>query len=394
MIRIILKTLWFNRSKNSILFLEIVLISIVFIIAFNFLFNQFKILKQPLGYDYKNVVTVSMIRNNGDSSAVAEHKFLRELKELDGVEIVCRADRQSQPFSGSRSSSDARTKDTVANFDQYGVDEHFADLMKMQIVHGRWIQPNDSNSLFKASVITLRAANELFGKSNVINCKYKYRGDTCIVVGVVSYFKRHGFDELSSGTFLADYISGRNERNSTIFTYLVRYRNEPDINTIGEIYNLFQQSEVSKHNRLFEVKTLSNAKSEIELEYKIVFYGIVIVIMFLLLNVLAGMAGLMWQTIKQRNYEFALRMAVGATSEGIKKQVVAEMLILVFLALIPTFIILSQIEVWDLEWTSDLIDWRSVLISTIILFVLTILFALMPANKASKTQPAIALKGE
>lgn len=396
MIRIILKTLWFNKSKNGILFIEFVAISIIFILAFNYIFSQLKLINQPLGYNYNNIITVSMLKNNRDTVIPGEKAFFEKLKHLNGVENVSRADRQSQPFSGSWSSSTALVDSTAPEvaLSQYGVDENYAALLEMNLLYGRWFQLNDTVGIYHPVIITSTAAKELFGMENALNRKFQYRGDTCVVIGVTNLFKTYTFDKPEKGIFMPDYIAGENSQCSSVFTYMVKYRTNPELSAIDELYTTFNVSKVSENHRLLELKTLEAAKSSIDLEDRIKFYGVITIVIFLLLNVMAGMAGLLWQTIKQRNYEFALRMALGATKLQIRNQVVLEMITLVVLSLIPTFIFLSQFEVEDIYWAKDEISLFAVILSTVILIVLTIVFTYFPSYRASRTQPAAALKGE
>ncbi len=115
---------------------------------------------------------------------------------------------------------------------------------------------------------------------------------------------------------------------------------------------------------------------------------------FLIINVVLGLFGILWYNISIRREEIGLRQAVGANIGNIYNQFICEMLALATLSIFPGLIIAAQfpvLKVIDIDTSIYLI---AMLSAMLLIYLLVTLCALMPASQAAKIQPAEALHEE
>jgi putative ABC transport system permease protein len=109
-----------------------------------------------------------------------------------------------------------------------------------------------------------------------------------------------------------------------------------------------------------------------------------------------GILAVMTLSIKERNREIGLRMAIGARRKDIVNQFLAESSILGLFGGLTGFIIgfiVSEIVGYFTQWTTSL-SLASVVISLLFSIVTGLAFGVIPARKASKADPILALEKE
>jgi putative ABC transport system permease protein len=137
------------------------------------------------------------------------------------------------------------------------------------------------------------------------------------------------------------------------------------------------------------------------------FKSILSVSSFLLLNIFLAVVGTFWFRIQARRGEIGLRTALGATRTKVKSIFIVEALILLFSASIIATLISINISVTDIlkgvgvpsinreknpvEISQYFADYGFTLL---ILGIISLIAVWYPATRASKTQPAEALKDE
>jgi putative ABC transport system permease protein len=121
---------------------------------------------------------------------------------------------------------------------------------------------------------------------------------------------------------------------------------------------------------------------------------LLIVAGFLIINVALGLFGVLWYNINRRRGEIGLRRAVGATGNGISRQLVGEALVLSTLALIIGSFFALQfplLQLFDLPTGVYLIAW---MLSLVFIYLLVMLCAFYPGKQAAAILPAVALHEE
>jgi putative ABC transport system permease protein len=171
MIRHLLKMVWNRKRKNVLLSVEIffsflVLFPVV-VFAVYFADNY----RQPLGFDYHNVLTVGVRTNESgirpeDRKAqalrdgLASEAMLRELSSMPEVESA--GGMWSEVFGNSHWDNTLNYKNRSAQADH---DYATADVLKalhIQIERGRWFSAEDNGTPYVPLVINRKLAADLF----------------------------------------------------------------------------------------------------------------------------------------------------------------------------------------------------------------------------------------
>ena len=125
----------------------------------------------------------------------------------------------------------------------------------------------------------------------------------------------------------------------------------------------------------------------------LVFLGLVG--LFLLLMVVLGLTGVVWQNVTRRTREIGLRRAKGSTAAQIVLLIVGEVLVLTAFGVAPALALLVQIPLLGaLPAIGTGVFFSSLAASAAVMFSLTALCALMPARMALRLSPAEALRDE
>jgi len=121
------------------------------------------------------------------------------------------------------------------------------------------------------------------------------------------------------------------------------------------------------------------------------------VAVFLLIMVVLGLTGVVWQNVTQRTREFGLRRAKGATVINVRQQVLTELVILTTIALIAGAVLVLQLPMLPLprDMTfSRPIFLTAVALTALIIYMITFVAGWYPSRLATKIQPAEALHYE
>ncbi|HKW02869.1 MAG TPA: ABC transporter permease [Vicinamibacterales bacterium] len=120
-----------------------------------------------------------------------------------------------------------------------------------------------------------------------------------------------------------------------------------------------------------------------------------------LLIACANLANLMLARANARGREIALRLAIGASRRRVFRQLIAESLLLaglgafagIWLALLLSRVLVSILTSDGSPWTFDLaLDWRLIAFTSGLAIVACVVFGLLPALRATRTQPGVVLK--
>jgi putative ABC transport system permease protein len=100
---------------------------------------------------------------------------------------------------------------------------------------------------------------------------------------------------------------------------------------------------------------------------------------------------MLWYNINQRTSEIGLRQALGASKGAISRQFVYEILFVTAIGVAIGLFFSGQVALVNLFDAGTGIYLLALLLSTLIIFSITALCALLPSRQAAVIQPAIAL---
>ena len=401
MTRHLLKLVWNRKRTNALIILEIFF---TFLVVFGvgtlglYLWDNWR---RPLGFDWKNVwaVEVDMQQvSDGDftpEQVETAERLVREVEALDSVEGVAGAMLSPYSLGGYRSAIDLVGR--LVRMDFIEVSECFADVMRLELVKGRWFQPADAALSWTPVVIDEDLAREVWGDADPVGQRLGDRDPKSTepeqrVIGVIRDFRTDG--ELSGpANFAFHYKQLGNPDHRPPRTLLVRVR--PGTPAAFE-EELTRRMQGVARDWSFEIKPLEQMR---QTAFRRTITPLIvggIVAFFLLLMVALGLFGVLWQNLLQRTREIGLRRALGASHGEVHRQIIMEQLLLTTLGVVLGTVVVIQLPVLDVfgstlrpeVFTSGLI------LALASMYLLAAVCALYPSTLASRIRPAEALRYE
>ena len=280
-----------------------------------------------------------------------------------------------------------------------GSDDQYILIRNLQLLAGRFLDPSDVLTRQKVAMLTEKLASKLFGDQQAaVGQVIKIHQLRFTVIGT---FKERtstfGLSELRDETVLIPItvidLFTRIERMDPIY---VQARNADDVETTAQAV---RQVIESRHRKgaLYSVDTLTailDAANRITFILSIVLF-VVAAIALVISGI--GIMNIMLVTVTERTREIGLRKAVGAPSQAILLQFLAESVII---SVAGGFIgILIGISIpLSVQFFTDQIKVPVSIVSIIVAFTVSvavgIIFGMLPARRASQLNPTEALRYE
>lgn len=397
MFKHLFKLIWNKKKQNALMIIEMFFSFMVMFAVFTMGVYAYNNYRQPVGFNYEDVWTVSFMPPSNIHTADSMVRFHEVLKKrLYAMPEITELSLSSNnvPFSMNTSNSSMhynKQHSELSNF--YHTEETYDDVLEMKMIEGRWFSKADDGLRYTPVVINRKLKEAFFGDENavgkVLGGEIDEAGDSkgFKITGVVENVKEKGsYQVVENGV----YIRLDSTAYNWISSMLVKVR--PGTGAAFE-------------SSLF--KTLSNAiGSSIEIEHldrklvtrdKLMLVPMIIVGVvggFLMINVALGLFGVLWYNINKRKGEIGLRRAVGASGNSVAKQLVGEALVLSTLSLILGCFFAIQFPLMNLFDLSANIYGVAIVLSVIFIYLLVIVCAIYPGRQAAGVYPAIALHEE
>ncbi len=159
------------------------------------------------------------------------------------------------------------------------------------------------------------------------------------------------------------------------------------------------------------LQSVDNIKEDAHKDIKVTYRNVIVCAIFVLVSVFLGFLGSFWYRTQQRVPELALRKVNGATNSDLLRRFISEGLLLLVmpsLLLVPAGLVIIQIinDATESEGGSTFsmdfqglplgqwIIWAGLAMSVASLAIMIVAGIWMPARKAMKVEPAIALKDQ
>lgn len=410
MIRHIFKLVWNRKRTNALIITEILVSFIVLCIVVTTVAYYLMNWRRPLGFDYSDVLEVHarfVWGSQDDEARAAIVKRLQrietELRAVDGVEHVALG--QNVPYSNSTSQWQMDAEGEVFNVVWGGVRPDLREVLRLDVVSGRWLEEADAALDWDPIVINRRLARGLFRSDNPLGeslprfdddgkpRERKEDEDDYRVVGVLSDYRRDG--ELSESPYVAFNLydfGATGEWQWPPGRFMIRVRP----GTSAAIEEQFSRLlHTLAPDWRFDFEWLPERRKD-TLREKWMTVGLGgTVAGFLLIMVGMGLMGVLWQNVSRRTRELGLRRALGATAPGVRFQILSELLVLTTIAaLLGGFLFLQAPILGIASWVGWEVYGVGLVASLVILYYLVILCGLYPSWLATRVHPARALQYE
>ncbi|MGH9851103.1 MAG: ADOP family duplicated permease [Blastocatellia bacterium] len=352
------------------------------------------------GFKKENILLVStdarMIGYQGKQVAALHQRLLERFKTIPGVRSA------SLGWAGLLSENWIKNLGTLHVQGQpappgapkrphiVGVGPDYFETVGMTILRGRSFTARDFDRESSQAVIVNEAfARDYFGEADSIGQRFGYNeaGDSHEIVGVVKDTKHSSLRETTQGAF---YTPGFGQRD---MTFQLRTAADPT-----RIIAAVRQAarEIDANLPLYNIKTLATQVDESLAQERLIS---TLSSCFGLLSLLLagiGLYGILAYAVSQRTREIGIRIALGAQPGAVLRMVLRQGLILTLLgvgfglaaSLGATRLLASQL--FDITPTDPV----AFIAVPILLLIVALLACFVPARRATKVDPLIALRNE
>jgi putative ABC transport system permease protein len=393
--------------RDSLVISEVAL-SLILLVGAGLMIRSFgQLVNVSPGFDPKNVLTgrISLTRaayEKSEERARYVNQALDRLKSIPGVESA--AFVAPMPFSGGNVGGDFRIEGTPKpeagsepSANVRSVTSQYFQSIKIPLLKGRYFTEQDQRGGVGAAIVNQTLVQRYFPNEDPIGRRISNIGanqndgdpEQWEIVGVVGDVHHASLTKPATPELYLPY-----QQNSwTWGSFLVRTTVEPT--TLTQSFRE-QIRAGDKSVPLMNVRALTEAISETVAQQR--FYTILFGVFGAIGLVLTvtGVYGLISYTVSQRTQEIGIRLALGASRQSVVRMVLKQGLGLaltgIAIGIAISFAMTRVIAtlLFDVKPT----DLASFIVATLVLLGAAVLASYVPARRATKVDPLVALRYE
>lgn len=404
------KLIW-NRKRANALVLTELLVAFLVLAGLGtsgayFLRNY----NEPLGFSIDDVWVVGVghgvtWREQSSPEAVTlaqttTRQLLQTVREL--TEVVAVTGAITGPYvSGMRNTegsdaSDIPVRGRGLDREVDYVTDDFDEVFNLTLIKGRWFGKEDDGLGFRPTVINARMARDFFGDEDPLGQRIgsgNENGEIPIrVVGVVGGYRQKG--ELAP-PLRYQFFRYRADNPNQLPYHKLFVRARPGAGAAFEEALEKRLRATAPPEWSFTVQRLDDVRAEARAECLMPLKAAAIIGAFLMLMVVLGLTGVLWQNVTQRTREIGLRRAKGATRGHVYAQILGELMVMTSIAVAAGALLIAHVPflspIDDLTTATYL---QGAGVAALVLFTLTTVCGFYPARLAAQVEPALALRGD
>jgi putative ABC transport system permease protein len=393
--------------RDALVVAEVAL-SLILMVGAGLMIKSFsRLVNVPPGFDPENVLTgeIGLTRATyakPEECARYVDQTLARLRSLPEVERA--AFVAPMPFSGGDVGSDFRIDGRPApapgeepSANNRSVTTEYFQAMKIPLIKGRYFNDNDRRGGVGAAIVNQTFVQAYFANEEVLGQVISHIGanqnegdpEKWTIVGVVGDVHHRSLIKSANPEIYLPY-----QQNSWNWgNFLIRTTKDPANLTAAfrdEIRNVDRSVAVTK------VRPLRLAISETVTQPRFYTFLFSLFGMIGLVLTMTGVYGLVSYTVAQRTQEIGIRMALGATRQTVLRLVVRQGIVLaaagIVIGLAGSYALSKLIA--TLLFNVKPTDVATFVASGLVLLVATFLASYIPARRATKVDPIVALRYE
>lgn len=353
-----------------------------------------------VGFNRENLLLFRVDpRLSGYQSAQIPDLYQRMTERIEAVPGVRSATMSRHPLlSGSARfqnitvMGDANQSDDPVYVNTVGA--NFLETMEMPLLLGRGLMPGDDARAPKVAVVNQTMARKYFGDANPIGRRFGFGGrpenaGQIEIVGVVSGAKYTALREDIAPTIYTPYV----QDSPGQMNFEVRTAGDA-----GAMASSVRDAvrEVDGNLPLFDVKTQTQQAEESLAQERLFatlssFFGVLAMLL-----ACVGLYGVMSFGVTRRTNEIGIRMALGATAPRVMRMVMRETMQVVCLGLViglgAAVALTGLVE--EMLYGVAPTDRVTISVAAVLMIAVAALAGYIPARRASKVDPMIALRYE
>ena len=393
-----------HRLRNALVVTEIALAVVLLVGAGLMMKSLFRLLQANVGFNTENLLTMTVAlpasKYADDNPRIAYFdQLIERVRALPGVSgagmvnILPLQSGNTTRFNVEGDPIPPPGHETECNIRT--VNETYFQTLGVPLVTGRMFDQRDKgNDTTQVVIMGKSLANKVFGSRDPVGRRLVYAGvqaPPIEVIGVVGDVNINGLDQVSRGVLYYPF-----RQNTGLGTNLVIRTNGDPTAIVGAVRNEIRATESDA--AIFNVnpmdQLLNNSPAAFMRRFPALLIGIFAGIALLLASI--GIYGVVSYSVSQQTHHIGVRIALGARPFDILKMVLRQGMVLavagiglgVVAALGLTRLLRSLL--FEVQTT----DTGTFGIVIAALFVVTLLATYLPARRATKVEPLVALRYE
>ena len=395
-----------NRLRSALVVSEVSL-SLVLLVGAGLLIRSFAKLNQiDPGFNADRVLTlgVSLLPNKyptDEQVATFYSQILERSATLPGV--ISAAAISDLPFSGSNTSDyftiEGRppiAKESEPLTEYRVVTPRYFQSMGIPLLAGRDFSETDTKQSPNVVVINDEFVRRHFGLENPLGHRLKLQGqerDPLLIVGVVGNVRHFGLDDQPTADAYVPFLQDPLSLNYRSMTIVARTKSDPGAvagSLRAELTSMDKSLPVYAVKPMTEYVGDSLARRRFNMVLLSAFGGVALVL------AAVGIYGVISYSVIQRTHEMGIRMAIGAQRSDVLKLVVRQAMILalagVVIGLLASWALTRLIK--SLLFNVSVTDPLTFAVIAVLMILIALLACLIPARRATKVDPLVALRYE
>ncbi len=266
--------------------------------------------------------------------------------------------------------------------------------MRLHLEAGRELAESDNANSPAVVVVNQALADQYFPGEDPLGRRIKFSKPTIdgtwhTIVGIVEGEKQDGMDAAIKPEIYQSYLQNSDSR----MTFVVRTSNDPK-SLIGAVRGEIRA--LDKDLPAFDIETMQEIVSESLAQKRFAMLLLAIFAAVTLLLSAVGIYGVVSYSVTERTHEIGVRMALGAAKRDVLKLILGQAAVLAMVGvgfgLVASFMLMRLME--SLLFRVSTTDPPTFLIVSVVLTAVALLASYIPARRAMRVDPMIALRYE
>jgi predicted permease len=386
-----------GRLRQGLLALQVALSVLLIVGAAAFGQSLRRAYEFDMGVDLDRVILTRLFPEGDSLTGGGRREMLEEAarraRQLPGVERVTFAARV--PLAGNAVSRAWVASGDSAFVVNWDVTPELVQTIGFRLVRGRWIQPDDTRGESGVALVTETMARHFWPTGDAVGACVRFDSATTpcrTVVGVVRDLRQYSLRE--EAPLAALLSTDEPDLSSPLSGYLVIRTNERTPPTTARLHELFR--DVRPDLATVEIRPLVEA---LERDYRPLRLGSAMFGSFAVLAVIlagVGLFGILAFSVAQRTSELGIRSALGASGGNLVRHVMGEGLVVVGvgLAIGGALSWFASTVIETLLFNTTARSGLPFAAAAVVLGLVGIVASAVPAWRAARVDPAIALRAE
>jgi predicted permease len=282
---------------------------------------------------------------------------------------------------------------------RHHVRENFLVAMGIPLLYGRTFTPQDDIKAPKVVVVNQTFANKYFHNEDAVGKRFTFDSSKPDDIEIIGVCKDAKYTRQRDDVPPTVYQSFRQDQDLSSATFEIRSAGDP-ATVIASVRQAVREVEANL--------PLSNVKTQIEQADETLrmerLFAKLLTLFGLLAQQLAaiGLFGVMAYAVSQRTHEIGIRMALGANRLDVLKMVLGQGMVLaivgVAVGLVGAYVLTKYLESWvglsKMLFGVKVSDPLTYGVIALLLVVIALIACYLPARRATKVDPLVALRYE